>query len=482
MLWIPHPRKLRKKASGTWASVLLPAALLAGCLGQPTDPVPTPSGDFDTTVIGEEQATLTLAPLVPPRITRTHCTKVIARLEVQETTRQIADGVDYRVWTFGGEVPGRFIRVRQGDLVEFHLSGHAGNTLFHNIDLHAVTGPGGGAGTSSVHKQDSATFTFRAMNPGIYVYHCATAPVGVHIASGMYGLILVQPLEGMAPVDKEFYVMQGEYYTVGKYGEKGLQEFSLEKAIAENPDYVVFNGAVGSLTGAKALKASVGQTVRLFVGNGGPNLVSSFHVIGEIFDRVYGEGSSTLTARNVQTTLIPSGGAAMLEFKVEVPGTYMLVDHSIFRTFYKGALGQLVVEGPSQPGIFNPSRSGDGHGGTDSNEVPKAVLMAKGEERFTQYCTMCHGGQGEGGFAPPLANSDFLMADRARSIRIQIQGLADSITVNGTAYNLTMPAMGGTDVDIAAVLTYVRSALNGATDSIGVKEVQVVRKGLVVFP
>jgi nitrite reductase (NO-forming) len=350
------------KRSDFWAPIPLLGMLLAGCLGDATDPGPAQKSGYDTSIVGEEIATLTTAPQVPPRITRTHCTKVIVHLEVSETTTQIMPGVEYSTWTFGGSVPGKFIRVRQGDLVELHLMGDSANMLYHNIDLHAVTGPGGGAGTTSVPAGGHASFTFRALNPGIFVYHCATSPVGVHIASGMYGLILVQPFAGMDPVDREYYVMQGEFYTMGAYGEPGLQVFSQEKAVAENPDYVVFNGAVGSLTGDKALKAKVGESIRLFVGNGGPNLVSSFHVIGEVFDRVYGEGGSAVTEHDVQTTLIPSGGAAAVEFKVEVPGTYMLVDHSIFRAFNKGAMGQLVVEGPAQPGVFDPSTPGDGHG------------------------------------------------------------------------------------------------------------------------
>jgi nitrite reductase (NO-forming) len=129
----------------------------------------------------------------------------------------------------------------------------------HNIDLHAVTGPGGGAAASFTAPGHSSVFSFKALNPGLYVYHCATAPVGMHIANGMYGLILVEPREGLPKVDREYYVMQGDFYTKGKYGEPGLQPFSMEKAILEQPDYVVFNGSVGAMTGDKAIKANVGE-------------------------------------------------------------------------------------------------------------------------------------------------------------------------------------------------------------------------------
>ncbi len=231
-------------------------------------------------------------------------------------------------------------------MVEFTLANHPSSKMPHNIDLYAVTGPGGGAASSFTAPGHSSQFSFKALNPGLYVYHCATAPVPMHVGNGMYGMILVEPKEGLPPVDKEYYVMQGDFYTAGKYGAERLQTFDQEKANDERPTYVVFNGSVGALVGDKAITANVGETVRLYVGNGGPNLLSSFHVIGEIFDRIYPEGGTVASQKNVQTTLIPAGGSAMVEFKVEVPGTYILVDHSLSRAFNKGALGMLKVTGP----------------------------------------------------------------------------------------------------------------------------------------
>jgi nitrite reductase (NO-forming) len=303
-------------------------------------------------VRGEEVATLTAPPHVPPPITRRHATRVIVELEVIEHTARLADGVDYTFWTYGGTVPGSFIRVREGDLVEFRMRNHHTSVVPHNVDLHAVTGPGGGAGATMALPGHESVFTFAALNPGLYVYHCATPPIGIHVANGMYGLILVEPAEGLRPADREFYVMQGEFYTQGRFGERGHQPFDMQKALDERPEYVVFNGAVGALSGDHSLKARVGERIRIFVGNGGPNLVSSFHVIGEVFDNVYAEGGSTVN-HNVQTTLIPAGGAAIVEFGVEVPGEYMLVDHSILRAVNKGAVGFLRVEGEPNPGIFS---------------------------------------------------------------------------------------------------------------------------------
>src|SRR6516225_9196723 len=253
---------------------------------------PAPAGDFGPPRGEPIHATLTSPPFVPPPIHRSYPAKVIVDLEVVEKQMQISEGVNYTFWTFGGTVPGSFIRVRQGDTVEFHLKNDPANKMAHNIDLHGVTGPGGGAASSFTAPGHESQFTFKALNEGIYVYHCATAPVGMHIANGMYGLILVEPPQGMPAVDREYYVMQGDFYTTGKYREKGTQPFDMEKAIAEQPTYVLFNGSEGSLTGDKAMTAKTNETVRIFAGNGGPNLVSSFHIIGEIFDRVQFEGGT----------------------------------------------------------------------------------------------------------------------------------------------------------------------------------------------
>jgi nitrite reductase (NO-forming) len=382
---------------------------------------------------------------------------------------QLADGVDYTFWTFGGSVPGRFIRVRLGDEIEFHLKNHPDSKVPHNIDLHAVTGPGGGATSTFTAPGHETVFSFKALNPGIYVYHCATAPVGMHIANGMYGLILVEPPDGMPEVDREYYIMQGDFYTRGANGEPGLQPFSMEKAVREDADYVVFNGSVGALTGDHALQANVGETVRLFVGNGGPNLVSSFHVIGEIFDKVHVEGGSLIN-ENVQTTLIPAGGAAIVEFKVDVPGTFILVDHSIFRAFNKGALGMLKVAGSEMAQLYSgqqDERIYQPEGGAlGGNPAPDATAPAArnkqerielGQVVYETNCIACHQADGAGivGAFPPLAASDYLNADLNRAIDTVLHGLQGEVTVNGTVYNNLMPSLGLSDEQVANVLTYV---------------------------
>lgn len=290
-------------------------------------------------------------PMLPAAIGDRAAKKVVVHLEATEEEGELADGVTYKFWTFNSTVPGTFIRVRVGDEVELHLTNRSNSVMPHNIDLHSVNGPGGGAEATNVAPGKTAIFNFKALNPGLFVYHCAAAPVPLHIANGMYGLILVEPEGGLPKVDREYYIMQGEFYTKGKTDEKGLQEFDQDKGVDEKPTYVVFNGKKNALMGPDALEAKVGETVRFFVGNGGPNLVSSFHLIGEIFDKVYVEGGSTIN-HNVQTTVIPAGGAAIVEFKVDVPGDYILVDHSIFRAFNKGAIGKLKVTGEENAKIF----------------------------------------------------------------------------------------------------------------------------------
>ncbi len=438
------------------------------------------------------QAELTDAPNVPPPITRKYSAKVIVDLEVKEIKKTLSDGVEYTFWTFGGSVPGKFIRVREGDLVEFHLKNHSSSKNPHNIDLHAVTGPGGGATSTFTAPGHETVFTFRTLNPGLYVYHCATAPVGMHIANGMYGLILVEPEEGLPPVDKEYYVMQGEFYTKGKYGEAGHQSFSMDKALSENPDYVVFNGSVGSLTGDNAITAEKSETVRLFVGNGGPNLVSSFHVIGEIFDNVYIDGGTEVVQKDVQTTLVPAGGSTMVEFKAEVAGTFILVDHSIFRAFNKGALGMLKVGGQETTEIYSgqqDDRIYQSEGSavsempeTETVEAPKAESLddqiEMGKAIYVQNCQACHQAEGQGipGAFPPLAKSDYLNSDVDRAVEVVVNGLEGPIKVNGESFNSLMPNLNLNDEQVSNVVTFVLNSWGNKGGSVSPAKVAQIRK------
>ncbi len=478
-------------------------AAVAGCggrekAGEEAKPVAIESGGSLKGDLGPPQgpdvhAVLTTPPMVPPATGRKAPARVIVELNVVEKEMPISEGVTYTFWTFGGTVPGSFIRVRQGDTVVFHLRNMPNSKMPHNIDLHGVTGPGGGAASSFTAPGHVTRFTFKALNAGLFVYHCATAPVGMHVANGMYGLILVEPPGGMPPVDREYYVMQGDFYTTGKYREKGHQPFDMEKAIEEHPTYVLFNGMEGALTGEKALQAKTGETVRLYVGNGGPNLVSSFHVIGEIFDKVWFEGG-TRFQENVQTTLIPAGGAAIMDFHLEVPGSYVLVDHSIFRAFNKGALAILKAEGPERKDIYSGKEVDAMYIGDRASANLAAVSQAAtaattgaltptdqakaGEALFAGTCSTCHqaNGQGMPGVFPPLAGSDFIAADPGRVPSIILHGLVGKVTVNGKEYDSNMPPMSQlTDDEVANIATYVLNSWGNPGGHVTKAEVATLR-------
>jgi nitrite reductase (NO-forming) len=289
---------------------------------------------------------------LPPPLTNASPRHHVVDLKTTEVIGRLADGTSYTYWTFNGRVPGPFLRVRVGDTVEVNLSNDANSVMMHNVDFHAVTGPGGGAAATNVNPGESKSFTFKALAPGLYVYHCATPMVAQHIANGMYGLILVEPEGGLPAVDHEFYVMQGEIYTEEDQGTPGLATESLDKLMNEQPTYYVMNGAFKALTGDNALKAKVGETARIYFGVGGPNKISSFHVIGEVFDHAYRDASLTSPpVTDVQTMLVPPGGATVVDLTFEVPGTYLMVDHALSRVD-RGAAGAIEVTGPQTPEIF----------------------------------------------------------------------------------------------------------------------------------
>lgn len=353
--------------------------------------VTTPSAAEDRQKLNlpslREQAVLTYAPQVPPPITRRQPALVEIHIKSSRKVMEIKPGKQYEFWTFDDHVPGPFIRVREGDVIEVHHTSEDQTGMPHNIDFHAVTGPGGGAPVTTVVAGEERVTWFKMQQPGLYVYHCAAPPVMDHIANGMYGLILVEPKKGLPKVDREFYVMQSEFYAfdatedLAKKTETGhshhtstdqkgddnfwgeeeaatdqptttLLPFSHQAGLDEHPKFVVFNGKVGALMQDGALKANVGEKVRIFFGNGGPNLISSFHVIGEIFDNVYREGDLvSAPGHSIQTTLVPAGGSTAVEFGLEVPGDYTLVDHAIFR-IEKGAVGYLKAQGDPNYDIY----------------------------------------------------------------------------------------------------------------------------------
>lgn len=285
---------------------------------------------------------------------------------IREVVAEMVEGTTIEVWAFDETVPGPMLRARVGDTIDFYLHNAADSRMPHNVDFHAVTGPGGGSVSLDTAPGATSRLQVKLLNPGIYTYHCAFPDVPTHIAHGMYGLIVVEPEHGLPPVHHEFYLMQSEFYTEAggdtayhNLENRGHLAYNGRFGNLEEPTFVVFNGRPNALTGERALGVygdeviHTGETLRFFVGNGGPNLISSFHIIGEIFDKVYVEGSFDLVNENVQTTLVPVGGAVSVELTLEVPGTYIPVDHATFRV-HKGAHAVIRVAGPSNPDVYDP--------------------------------------------------------------------------------------------------------------------------------
>ena len=282
----------------------------------------------------------------PPQIVRID-------LDTVELKGQLDSKTTYNFWTFNGKVPGPFIRARLGDTLEVHLKNDANSIMIHSVDFHAAIGPGGGAEFTQADPGQEKIVTFKALVPGLYVYHCATPSVPHHITNGMYGLVLVEPEGGLPQVDREFYVMQGELYTARPFGAQGEQEMDYEKLISERPEYFLFNGAVGALTRSHPLRARTGETVRIFFGVGGPNFTSSFHVIGGIFDHVYEAASlGAVPLTGVQTVSVPPGGATVVDFKILRPARYTIVDHALSR-LERGLVGFLIVDGPRDDDLMH---------------------------------------------------------------------------------------------------------------------------------
>lgn len=316
---------------------------------------------------------------VPAPITRTSSEEVKINVTVKEVMAEVFPGIYFNYWTFDGTVPGPMYRVREGDTVILTITNHESSLHAHNIDLHSVTGQGGGASLTNVEPGETKTIKWKALNQGLFIYHCAMANVSTHNSHGQYGLILVEPKEGLSKVDKEFYVVQGELYTMGEIGKKGLTVFDSNALIDGHANYVTFNGKIET---SPRMQAKVGDKIRIYVGNGGVNLISSFHVIGEIFDKVYPEGSlgeGGAIHKNVQTTAVLPGGSSIVEFTVDVPGKYLLVDHALAR-MNMGAWAVLEVTGERAPDIYSQVPNDYKINSTSTNSSQKEIIPSKPKE------------------------------------------------------------------------------------------------------
>ena len=336
-----------------------------------------------------DEVSVATAPEMPPASARTRPAIVEVSFQVVEGVTSIdsESGVEFETWGFkvaeGGDAvvsgtPGPVIRTRVGDVLRLTVTNPASNTHPHNIDLHAVTGQGGGAEATTVAPGESRTIEARMLYPGFFMYHCAYGDVPAHISHGMYGGILVDPSDPLPAVDHEWYMVQSEFYTAGT--EPGLVEFDRQAVTDEDPSYVVFNGAKGALTGDNALQMGVGEKSRIYFINAGLNLDSNFHPIGSHWDAVYPE-AALLNApiRGSQTTLVPAGGGVVVDVIGQVPSTIVLVDHALARAFDKGAIGQIVVSGEEQPEIFEEVSAVDAQvGGEQAPTAGESVSILAG--------------------------------------------------------------------------------------------------------
>jgi nitrite reductase (NO-forming) len=294
---------------------------------------------------------------IPDPIDRSTEQTVAVEMTTREQVVEVEPGVTYTAMSFDGQIPGPMVRVRRGDTVELTITNAESNSMPHNIDLHAVRGPGGGAEDTMVTPGQTETIRFQATYPGAFIYHCAVPNMDYHISSGMFGMILVEPREGLPEVDHEFYFGQNELYTTGETGEEGHHDFDMDAMAAEEPTYVLINGEKYAITPDRygVPSMAVGDTARVFFVAGGPNQTSSFHPIGSVWNEVWQQGAiAGEPNRFVQTTPVQPGSCAIATLEAQVPGPIKLVDHALSRVARKGALAVINREGPENPDVFDP--------------------------------------------------------------------------------------------------------------------------------
>jgi len=371
-------------------SYLTTAGVSAGGAALPEDVLPALTPKDQLSPVPADEVNVAIAPDMPPPSGRTAQAIVEIEFEVVEgiSTINPATGVETETWGYrllsgpDGIVvgtPGPVIRARVGDVLRFTITNPAANHNPHNVDFHAVTGQGGGAEATTVAPGETKTIEARLLYPGFFMYHCAYGDIPAHISHGMFGGILVDPETPLPTVDREWYMVQSEYYTTATSA--GVVEFDRAAVTDEAPSFVVFNGAVGALTGDNALGMSVGERARIYFINAGLNLDSNFHPIGSHWDKVYQEAALLNSPlRGSQTTLVPAGGGTVVELIGQVPSTIVLVDHALSRAVDKGAIGQIVVSGDANLEIFEDV-SGGGAGAEGGHDMTGTTEAATpGEE------------------------------------------------------------------------------------------------------
>ncbi|MEP6609803.1 MAG: multicopper oxidase domain-containing protein [Burkholderiaceae bacterium] len=395
-------------------------AFLVGCGREPASPVVSPSvaakasGDAATSemelaspraVLSTERHTgpfavgsslsmdAALKPLDPSPIKE-------VQLDTTHKIIEIAPGVKFSAWTFGDQVPGPFVRARVGDRIKFTMTNRSDEPMpagqftaapmMHSMDFHsAMVSPQDKY--RSVAPGQTISFEFVANYPGVFMYHCGTPMVLEHIASGMYGMMIVEPRGGYpTKVDREYAILQSEFYTKPdpqrrKVDGAPLYVLDGDRVRSKAPTYTVFNGRHNGFV-EKPLLSKPGERVRLFVMNVGPSNTSSFHVVGTIFDRVWIDGNPDNQLRGMQTVLLGSSSGAIVEFMVPEAGSYVMVDHH-FANASQGAIGLIAAGGKPE----EPTRAADAeHHNISASATPSDPTAVRGKLAFESKCFACH--------------------------------------------------------------------------------------------
>ncbi|MES1980826.1 MAG: multicopper oxidase domain-containing protein [Pseudomonadota bacterium] len=399
-----------------------------------------------------------LKPLDPEPV------KVI-RLDTTHKIIEIAPGVKFSAWTFGDQVPGPAIRARVGDKIRFSMTNRSDEVapgiamtaapMMHSMDFHAaMVSPQDKY--RSVAPGQTIEFEFTLNYPGVFMYHCGTPMILEHIASGMYGAVIVEPREGYpTKVDREYLVVQSEFYARpdadGRKADRApLYVLDNERLKAAQPTHTVFNGVHNGMV-KNPLPAKPGERVRLFVLNVGPSKTSSFHVVGTIFDRVWMDGNPDNQMRGMQTVLLGSSNSAIVEMIIPEAGSYIMVDHH-FANASQGAVGLISTED-------KPKESELEHHNMEATATPKDAGTAAGKLAFESKCLACHSiGQGKK-LGPDLAGvtgrrTDAWLAQWLKSPDKMLQTDADAKAMLKEYNNIPMPNQGLGDAEIRQYMAY----------------------------
>ncbi len=398
-------------------------------------------------------------------------------IAVTDETVEIASGVQYQAWTFGKTVPGPVIHVRQGQTVDVTVTNHG--AMQHSIDFHsAITPPS--LDYVEIMPGEAIHFSFVAKVPGAFLYHCGTPPVLLHLANGMYGAIIVDPATPLPPAQESYVLVQGEWYTSQVSGK--LMAANMDKIMSERPDEVVFNGAAFQYRD-HPLTAKPGDRVRLYVVNAGPSLWSAFHVIGAIFDKVYPGGNPAQAIDGVSTYSVGPGEGMVFDLKLDQPGKYPFVDHSMAH-MQIGAMGVLQIEQPAgttpaKPDIRKLAAAAAPTPPPAAATGPYSFNAERGAQLYATNCAACHQPTGLGlpGAFPPLkGNPAVLDADPAKHIATILHGL-QGLAIDGVSYPSAMPPFAATlnDADIADIANHERTSWGNQAKTITADQVKAAR-------